>query len=102
MSGEFGTYSSDGYFHQHARVQAEDATAGHLEITRLWGAFLTEFAPIAHAISWAEECDSTQAEPIIETIQHLAALRHALQEIADYTRPFEDAMRLAVLAQTTT
>ena len=88
MSGEFGSYTS-GYFWSQIEQGAQDCRQGDDELTRLWGAFLEEFAPIAQAISWSEAGDSGPHSSIIETIQRMPELRRRLSDIENYVAVFK-------------
>lgn len=102
MSGEFGTYGG-GYFHSRIADDALDLSGGRCEITRKWGRFFKEFAPVARAISWCEACDSDESYPISETLHQMRKMREALDEIEAYLDPFkrvaDDAVRKALEAK---
>lgn len=95
MSGEFGSYCN-GYFHTQMEQGADDCLERRNEITRLWGAFLKEFAVVARSISWCEACDSGPDDPIRATIQQKQALQKKLNDVFDYVRTFEDVANAAV------
>ena len=98
MSGEFGSYTS-GYFWQQIEQAAEDCKGGGDEMTRLWGAFLVEFAPIAQAIAWSEAGDSGEHGSILETIQRMPHLKQRLAAIENYVAVFRRVADEAIRRQ---
>ena len=96
MSGEFGEYGGGGYFHSKIEQCAEDCDGGSAEITRLWGAFLKEFVPVAKSISWCEASDSGEDDPIWTSLDQMSRLKEHLSKIEAYLRPFKDVAEQAV------
>lgn len=95
MSREFGSYHA-GYFHYQMETAADDCLSGHDELTRLWGAFLREFAHVAYAIASSEANDSGPDYPIFETMERLPELKRRLAAIEAYTAPYRAVAEAAV------
>lgn len=60
---------------------AEDCAGGRDEMTRMWGEFLREFAPIAKSICWSEAGDSSEADTIWKCIEQIPQLKKKLEKI---------------------
>ena len=95
MSGEFGSYEG-GYFWYQMENASIDCLKSDNDITKLWGEFLKEFAPIARAISWFEAADSGVDYPIEESMKRLPELKKRLDDIQKYVTPFEAIAKQAV------
>lgn len=95
MSREFGSYSS-GYFHTQMDQGATDCLEGRDPLTKLWGQFLREFAPVAYAIASSEACDSGPDFTIIETLQRMPSMKARLDDIVSFTEPYRRCMEQAV------
>jgi hypothetical protein len=95
MSREFGSYSR-GYFHYQIETAAADCAEGDDELTRLWGAVLNAFAPVANAISSSEANDAGAYLPIMRTLQCMPAIKDALRDIDAYCSPFAEIAGAAV------
>lgn len=95
MSGEFGSCDR-GYFHVQIAQAAEDCLQGRDTLTKLWGEFLKEFAPIAGDISYSEASDCSEAHAILENIKRKGALKNRLLDIEKYLSLFEEVSGKAI------
>lgn len=95
MSREFGSYGG-GYFHSKMNDAADDLASGRDDMTKLWGKFFDAFRDVAYAIASSEACDSSEDHTIVETIQHLPAMKAALTAIEHHVRVYDDVAKDAV------
>ena len=95
MSREFGSYCN-GYFHSQIEYAAEDCENGDCEITRLWGKVLRSMTDVAYAISSAEANDSGEWFPIKQSIEDMASVQDAINDVGAYLTRFRDLIDAAL------
>lgn len=98
MSREFGDehYYSKGFMHERVRQAAEVCWGSRSELTQTFGQLLDELAEVAYAISTAEAGDSTEAYPILETIERLPLIRRRVDALDAFVANYRDVAKRAV------
>ena len=98
MSGEFGEYNVQGYIDDQiasvARTCKYDGSG--MRITKLWGEVFGELVCIAHEIAYAEECDTSEATAILESMKQLPNIQKALDNVRQYLKTFESVIEESI------
>ena len=95
MSGEFGEFQG-GYLHAQILQHAEDCLACDNKLTKLWGEFFKALHPMMHDLCWFEAGDSHFASSVAGCIKDLPELQRCLNDIKNFTKPYEEVAQNAV------
>jgi hypothetical protein len=97
MSGEFGDYTGNGFFHDHIRHAGEAKLQADYDLSKQWCEFVEALYPVCKAVSYCEAGDSDISSLILKSLEEIPKIKLSLQKIENgleiYRRLAEDAIR---------